>query len=174
MKKENLPNAVLEKERYDKHKNTGHDYEKYIESVVKKWEAFLPEEKSSHLDYGCGPNPYLSEYLNKSGYSSEYYDSFYYPMPISDKKYDLITMIESAEHFHNPRSEFETIKNILKPAGRLIVVTHLYDGQDIANWWYAKDFTHSFFYSRSSAAYIKEMLSKDSIYMNPKGFAIYG
>lgn len=44
----------------------------------------------------------------------------------SDERFDAVSMIQVAAHFHNPRKAFETARNLLKPDGVLLIETWNY------------------------------------------------
>jgi hypothetical protein len=162
-----------EKARYDTHNNEGAKYEAYLNSILDEWWRFSPHN-GCHLDYGCGPNPLLSTQVRKRGLNSDHYDPIYYPENLRDGHYDLITMIESSEHFNKPKEEFLQAKKLLKKGGSIIVVTNMYEDQDPEKWWYMRDITHSFFYSHKGAEIVRDIFEKTNIHIDSKGFAIYG
>ena len=108
---------------------------------------------SSGLDYGCGPGPLLAEILKQAGHGVELFDPFYADHPQHlQNRYDFITCTEVAEHFRRPGIEFERLFGLLKPSGRLGLMTKLViDADAFAHWHYKNDQTHISFLSRPPA-----------------------
>jgi 2-polyprenyl-3-methyl-5-hydroxy-6-metoxy-1,4-benzoquinol methylase len=80
------------------------------------------------------------------------YDPFYANHPDAlSKQYDFITCTETAEHFYDPREEFKRLWDLLKPGGKLGIMTLLRPGDEsFAGWHYIKDDTHVSLYSRNT------------------------
>lgn len=151
--------AEEEKKRYLTHNNDVEDkrYQKFtspITNTVKK--NFTTN--SIGLDYGAGTGPVITSQLNKSGYKVNLYDPFFHPHKENLKtSYDYIISCEVIEHFHNPSEEFERLNSLLKPKGKLILMTDLYDKNiDFENWYYKNDETHVFFYHKEALNWIKK------------------
>jgi len=68
----------------------------------------------------------------------------------SDERFDLVTMIQVAAHFYDPRAAFEKAHSLLKPGGLLLIETwdrssisarifgmnwHEYSPPSVLNWW---------------------------------------
>lgn len=103
---------------------------------------------SSGLDYGCGPGPALAAMMRETGHRMAVYDPFFAQdkVPLAGT-YDFITCTEAAEHFHNPRREFEKLSEMLKPGGILAIMTIFQtDDARFEGWRYRHDPTHVVFY----------------------------
>ena len=145
--------ANEEKAQYDLHKNSPEDdrYRQFLSRL------FLPMQKrlgpKSHgLDFGSGPGPTLSVMFEEVGHSMATYDYFYAKdTSVFESFYDFITATEVVEHLHHPRQELDRLWAILKPEGRLGIMTKLVrDREAFAEWHYKNDPTHVCFYSRST------------------------
>lgn len=103
---------------------------------------------SRGLDYGCGPGPALAAMLREAGHGMALFDPLFAPdpAPLGDT-YDFVTCTEVAEHFHQPRLEFERLRDMIRPGGWLAVMT-CFQTEDarFAGWHYRKDPTHVVFY----------------------------
>jgi hypothetical protein len=151
------PDAARERARYDTHRNDPADagYRAFLERLASAVEARI-EPGASGLDYGSGPGPTLSVMLGERGYDVVDYDPFYADdASLLLRRYDFITCSEVAEHFFNPRAEFERLAGMLRPGGWLGVMTELlHDDIDFAAWWYLRDPTHVCFYGPRTMEWI--------------------
>ena len=98
----------LEK-KYDKNgkiSSKGKSINDYINSVFLN-DAYFKKKYPKSLD---------RNYFNK--YLIDLYDPFFFPnKEIFSKTYDFITCTETAEHFFNPKKEFDLINTLLKKDG---------------------------------------------------------
>ena len=96
--------------------------------------------------------------LTDQGYTIHTFDPFFDNNPqVLDLNYDYIVSCEVMEHFHRPYQEFEKLKNMLKPAGALLLKTDLYtDDIDFHTWYYKSDETHVIFYHPVSLKWIRD------------------
>lgn len=150
---------LAEKERYDLHKNDVFD-PRYRDFVSPISNAIKSDYSAKHigLDYGCGPGPVIAQVLHEAGYKVKLYDPFFCP----DESYlclefDYIFSCEVFEHFTHPKREIEKLIGVLKPGGRLYIMTRLYDEKSaipFENWYYRKDPTHVFIYTESTMRFI--------------------
>jgi SAM-dependent methyltransferase len=154
---EHLPDPETEKKRYDFHQNHLGDegYRSFVRPLV---DALISEQQTAAigLDFGCGPVSVIRDMLQELPCEWIGYDPFYFP----DKQalqlsYDVIVCCEVVEHFHHPSRSFRTLCQLLKPGGRLYLMTHLYDRSiDFASWYYKNDVTHVFFYRQTTMEFI--------------------
>lgn len=89
----------------------------------------------TNLDYGGG-NGYLSDILNKNGYSSKTYDPFtkFNDTSVLNNKYDFVSCIEVLEHSYNI---LDVAKQISDASGGIIYVsTGIYDNVESFDKWY--------------------------------------
>lgn len=146
-----------EKLRYESHNNDVMDerYQRYASPFIK---AVMNDYSKHHLglDFGSGTGPVITKLLRDQGYSVNIYDPFF--ADDKDKlkfQYDYIVCCEVMEHFHNPYSEFERLRLLLKPMGTLYLKTSLYDESiDFNKWYYKNDLTHVFFYHKKALEFI--------------------
>ncbi|MBD9356629.1 class I SAM-dependent methyltransferase [Methylomonas albis] len=136
---------------YDLHQNDVDDpgYIKFLCRLAKPLLERLPNN-SEGLDYGCGPGPALADLLKAQGHRMKLYDPFYADFPEHlQQAYDFIVCTEVVEHFRAPKSEFDTLFDLLKPGGWLGIMTKLVvDAEAFAKWHYKNDQTHISFFSR--------------------------
>jgi len=114
------------------------------------------DKGSLGLDFGCGHTPVLSEHLKNEGYQMAIFDPIFFkdPKPLN-KAYDFIVCCEVMEHFFQPLQEFQNLYNLLRPHGKLICKTHLYEPHlDFDAWYYKNDPTHVFLYQTQSLQWI--------------------
>ena len=144
-----LPGLQVERAQYLLHENDPDD-PRYRKFLAKLAEPLLEKlgAGSNGLDYGCGAGPALAGMLREAGHKMALYDPFFYSdrQPL-EQTYDFITCTETAEHFHNPAEEFDSLDAMLRPGGWLGVMTCFQrDDALFANWHYRKDPTHVVFY----------------------------
>ncbi len=148
-----------EKKRYEEHNNDVEDlcYQNFVSPIT---DAVLRDfdKNAVGLDFGAGTGPVISKVLSDNGYSIEKYDPFFCDRAVVlRQQYDFIVCCEVVEHFHRPDREFELLRRMLKPGGRLYCMTHLYsEDVDFKNWYYRNDPTHVFFYRAETFQWIKE------------------
>lgn len=146
-----------ERMRYTEHNNDVDDirYQRFTSRIT---DAILEHQLQDQLglDFGCGTGPVISKQLIDRGYRVKLYDPYFYPDPsYVEHQYDYIFCCEVVEHFHEPRQELERLLNLLKPGGRLYVMTHLYsDGIDFTHWYYRNDPTHVFILVKKTVDFI--------------------
>jgi hypothetical protein len=148
-----------EKLRYESHNNDINDerYRKFVSPVT----LAVSQEQTTDdvgLDFGSGTGPVVSAILKENGYNISQYDPFFAnDQEKLTKQYNYIACCEVAEHFRDPKKEFQTLKNLLLPNGSLYIMTDIYnDKVDFKTWHYRRDSTHVFFYSQQSFEYIKK------------------
>lgn len=107
------------------------------------------------LDFGCG-NGLLVEYLKQNGYeNTDGYDAYNETFLRRPKKdyYDIIVMVETAEHFAPNYTEFDLAYNSLVDGGYIIVETSFTnvaeeEGIPVDEFFYVSPSAgHSTFYS---------------------------
>ncbi len=150
--------AIEEKKRYDNHSDdiTQEGYQKFVSPcVLSVLDNFNTEDKG--LDFGCGRSEIIAKLLQQKGYNSIGYDPYYKPNSTALlHQYHYITSCEVIEHFNNPSKDFERLKSLLLPNGKLILQTNIYNSKiDFDSWWYKNDPTHVFFYTEQCFQYIQ-------------------
>lgn len=151
-----------EKTRYDFHKNDTENlgYLQYIQPIVPEvLLQFEPTDKG--LDFGSGPNSGVSYLLKNAGFSVESYDPFFDNNSLKlQQKYNYVIACEVIEHFKHPAKEFELFESLLKPGGKLILMTRILTEKiDFSKWFYKNDSTHVFFYSPETFVKIAELFN---------------
>lgn len=157
------PTNYLDKEneklRYKEHNNDVFDkrYQDFVSPIVK---AVLSDFDKGHkgLDFGSGTGPVITKMLKDHEYDIEIYDPFFAnDIEKLDRRYDYIVCCEVMEHFHNPRLEFNRLRNMLKTGGVLYLKTKVYNEDiDFKSWYYKDDPTHVFFYHIKGLEFIKK------------------
>lgn len=150
--------AEEEKAHYEKHNNDVFDerYQNFVSPIVNAvLQDFSPEAKG--LDFGSGTGPVIAKMLTDKGYQVQNYDLFFANEPsLLNQKYDYISCCEVMEHFHQPYKEFELLKSLLLPKGKLYCKTEVFNNQKpFENWYYKDDFTHVFIYQHKTLEWIK-------------------
>lgn len=146
-----------EKERYEIHNNDVNDagYQQFTSPITNYiLEKYSPNQLG--LDFGCGTGPVISKQLHDQHYRVKLYDPYFFTdESYLNFQYDYIFSCEVFEHFYHPKQEIEKLLRLLKTSGRLLIMTHLYDGViAFSNWYYRKDPTHVFIYTSKTIAYI--------------------
>ena len=150
--------AEEEKAHYEKHNNDVFDerYQNFVSPIVNAiLQDFTSEAKG--LDFGSGTGPVIAKMLTDKGYQVQNYDLFFANEPsLLNQKYDYISCCEVMEHFHQPYKEFELLKSLLLPKGKLYCKTEVFNNQKpFENWYYKDDFTHVFIYQHKTLEWIK-------------------
>ena len=144
-----FPTAEEERDHYLSHRNDPDDpgYRRFLSRLARPLLERL-EPGSRGLDYGCGPGPALAAMLREAGHPMTLYDPFFHPDPAAlAGVYDFVTCTEAAEHFHRPAEEFDRLDRLLRPGGRLAVMTSFQEEDArFAAWHYRRDPTHVVFY----------------------------
>ena len=139
-----------QRQRYLTHNNDPGDpaYRGFLSRLFDELRPHLAGGASG-LDYGAGPGPALAAMMGEEGFSVRVYDPFFYPDTSAlEARYDFITCTETAEHFSRPREDFDRLDALLKPSGRLGVMTGMLDDwEEFPDWHYRLDPTHISFYS---------------------------
>lgn len=163
-------NKKEEESRYKFHQNTIENigYIKFLEQIISPCFKYINTNMIG-LDFGCGPNPVLSQLLEKKGIKCEFYDPYFFNNLNFENKYDFIFATECFEHFFLPKKELKLISNILKPNGILAIMTEFYTNIDFfSNWYYIKDPTHICFYNRESFDFICQSWKYKILYTDNK------
>ena len=165
-----------EKKRYLEHENIIEDqgYRNFLSKLSSPlMDKINPNAKG--LDFGCGHGPALADIFIKNKYLIDLYDPFFFPnKEIFSKTYDFITCTETAEHFFNPKKEFDLINTLLKKDGWLGVMTCFLTSHDaFDSWHYRRDPTHVVFYAEKTFEVIAkqrdwncEIIAKDVVLFN--------
>ncbi len=162
-----LPARDRERDRYLQHHNSIDD-PGYVATFDRIREAVrdhaAAQPNPSILDFGCGPTPVLVELLKRDGFNATDYDPFFAPSFVDGASFDIITCVETAEHFAHPRATFARIAALLRPRGTFIMQTQWHAGPaSIHHWWYARDATHVAFYSAETLTIIANLLEAETL-----------
>jgi len=174
MDKSDLPDKKSERDRYLLHQNNSNN-QGYLHFLMKAVDPVMPylgiDKKI--LDYGCGPDPVLSEMICNFGYLCEIYDPLFYPeWPKST--YDIIFATECFEHFFEPQAEIFNIRSLLSENGTLVVMTELWnDPEHFKSWYYVRDFTHVSFYHLKTMNYIEQNYGMKITYTDNQRLVVF-
>jgi 2-polyprenyl-3-methyl-5-hydroxy-6-metoxy-1,4-benzoquinol methylase len=163
--------AEAEKEHYEKHNNDIFDerYQAFVSPIVDAvLHDFSPEAKG--LDFGSGTGPVIAKMLTDKGFQVQNYDLFFANEPsLLNQKYDYVSCCEVMEHFHHPYQEFELLKSLVLPKGKLYCKTKIYTNQKpFENWYYKDDFTHVFIYQAKTLEWIKRKFCFSNLIVKDK------
>lgn len=151
-----------EKARYEDHNNDieNKGYQDFVQPIVNEI-INNQEAQQSGLDFGAGKGPVISNILHQKGYNIELFDPFFHPNSMAlSKKYDYIICCEVVEHFYKPYAEFVKLKKLLKPGGKVYIMTNIYNNSiDFKEWYYKNDITHVFIYRKETLKWIKENIN---------------
>ena len=152
-----LPPDAETPERYLLHDNDPDDAG-YRAFLSRLWNVLRPmlSEGELGLDYGCGPGPALAQMMREDGFRVNLYDLYFFPEPEPlTRAYDFITCTETLEHLRNPMEALTLFDSILKPSGKLGVMTGILDDRSkFASWHYQRDPTHITFYTTQTMRWI--------------------
>ncbi len=155
-----------ELERYLTHKNDAWDpkYQEFVRPVSDRVRKDFPNGAEG-LDFGSGKNSALALVLNHWGYVTDVYDPYFFPNEKALKiSHEFITATEVIEHLYQPSLEFKRLEGLLKPGGRLYLMTLIYNPeQDFRTWWYRRDPTHVAFYTRRCLENIQRIFKFQSL-----------
>lgn len=161
---------VNERKHYTFHHNSIEDenYVAFLNRVISPALKYLCEGMKG-LDFGCGPNPVLSELLKQRNFDCDNYDCFFFPNLDRNKRYDFVFATECFEHFYNPKEELSLISGMLKKDGFLCVMTEYYPSKEgFGNWYYKNDPTHVCFYKHDTLSFIEKEFGYSEIYNDNK------
>ena len=158
--------ANEEKKRYDNHSDdiTQKGYQDFVSPcVLTVVNNFKTTDKG--LDFGCGRSEVVAKLLQQKGYDTVGYDPYYKPNTyLLNSKYNYITSCEVIEHFNTPAVEFQRLKSLLLPNGKLILQTSILTSKiDFESWYYKNDPTHVFFYTQQCFQYIQSFYGFTSL-----------
>lgn len=164
--RQQLPDYSSEKKRYETHNNDINDlgYQNFVSPITQTvLSTFTQQHKG--LDFGAGTGPVISKILLDNGYNILQYDPFFHPYAnLLEQAYDYIVCCEVIEHFYHPYKEFELLKKLLHPKGKLYCMTHLYDPSiEFNSWYYKNDPTHVFIYQKETIEWIKQRFNFSSV-----------
>lgn len=166
-----------EKKRYEKHQNNVTDlgYQSFVKPLADTVIQRVDQMGSLGLDYGSGKDSAISYLLQQQNFRIEKYDPYFNPQveKLRPRIYDYIVACEVIEHFYNPAAELEKIKSLLKPGGKLFIMTSLWS-EDIRfeTWPYRRDSTHVCFFSASSFTWIAKKLNFEKLEIITKSMII--
>ena len=108
--------------------------------------------------------------LEDNHYRIKQYDPFFHAdITVLEQKYDYITCTEVAEHFKDPYQEFELLRKLLRPKGKLYIMTEFFDAEkDFGSWYYKNDPTHVFFYHKKAFEWIKDAFGYNDLYIEKR------
>ncbi|KAF2518494.1 class I SAM-dependent methyltransferase [Flavobacterium salilacus subsp. salilacus] len=150
--------STKEKAHYNTHNNDPFDirYQNFVSPVVNAiLNSFTKKDKG--LDFGSGTGSPIVKMLKDNEYNISQYDLFFHTdKTVLQQQYNYISCTEVAEHFKEPYKEFELLRNLLLPKGKLLLMTVLFDEKsDFSTWYYKDDPTHVFFYHAKTFEWIK-------------------
>jgi SAM-dependent methyltransferase len=160
-----------EKAHYELHNNDVNDvrYQHFVSPIVNAvLHDFTPNDTG--LDFGSGTGPVIAKMLTDKGYQVQNYDLFFAKEPsLLQEKYDYVSCCEVMEHFHHPYQEFELLKSLLLPKGKLYCKTEVFKNQKpFENWYYKDDFTHVFIYQPQTLEWIKNEFQFSNLIIKEK------
>jgi SAM-dependent methyltransferase len=163
--------AEAEKKHYGLHNNDPNDirYQQYTSPVTN---SILNDFKTFHegLDFGSGTGSPIHKVLTDNGYDVVQYDLYFHDnRELLQRQYDYIACSETAEHFKEPYREFEQLRNLLKPGGKLYVMTSRFEeSRDFGTWFYKTDPTHVFVYHENAFEWIRKEFGFSSLILGER------
>lgn len=172
------PDSEASRERYLLHDNNlkNRGYVAYLQRFIEQLDLTEKDLSTRILDFGSGPEPVLAWLLSQKGYIVDTYDLFFSPSEeYLSRRYDLITLLEVAEHLGDPVKVLGTLRGILKDTGRIVVRTQLNrttDDRQFLSWWYTKDMTHIGFFSERSLQFLSEKIDMN-MFLKDENTAVF-
>jgi SAM-dependent methyltransferase len=155
-----------EKSRYEEHNNdiTDCGYQKFVSPITDTIKTHY-DNTANGLDFGSGTGPVITHVLHQLGYRVNQFDKYFATdRSVLNQQYDFIACCEVVEHFHKPKEEFHLLAGLLKPGGRLLIMTKMITrASAFGNWYYRRDPTHVFFYTPETFTYIKNNFDFDDL-----------
>lgn len=156
---------------YNFHNNDPEDvrYQNFLSPVTNRILADFGKEHEG-LDFGSGSGSPIVKILSENGYNISQFDLFYHNHPeVLTNQYDYIACTETAEHFKHPHTEFKQLRSLLKPGGKLYIMTDRFDpNRDFGTWFYKTDPTHVFLYSDKSFTWLLQEFEFKSVEYIPR------
>ncbi len=169
-----LPTPDEERERYEQHQNSNSNpgYVAFLNTALNAALPFLRHEMKG-LDFGCGPNPVLSELLIAKGFHCSNYDPFFYPEKPTTE-FDFIFATECLEHFHNPEREISDLTSLLSKNGILTIMTSFWsEDMELTDWHYLRDKTHVSIFHFNSIRYMASAFDLEALYSDQKRIVVF-
>lgn len=164
-------NSQQEFKHYQCHQNDVEDlgYQKFTSDITNAI-LKLCDSKTLGLDFGCGSAPVITHQLQKKGYTINLFDIYFHPdLNYQNYLYDYIFSCEVFEHLYHPNKEITALLQLLKPGGYLLIKTHLYQEQTpFEHWYYIKDHTHVFIYTKNTMAFIALKFDLEIIHLDQR------
>jgi SAM-dependent methyltransferase len=161
-----------EVKHYKKHNNIPTDprYQNFVSPIVN---AIRADWGTAHtgLDFGSGTGSPIIKMLQDDGYTICQYDLYFHPFPeLLNHTYNYIACSEVAEHFKEPYSEFVQLHRLLKPGGKLYLMTDRFkpEEREFKAWQYKNDPTHIFLYHARAFEWIKQEFGFKSLEFYPR------
>lgn len=148
-----------EKAHYECHNNDPDNagYQNYVSPITNRILTSHTSQQNG-LDFGSGTGSPIMKVLEDNRYNISQYDLYFHnDQKKLQQQYDYIAASEVAEHFKNPFTEFKLLRSLLKPSGKLYILTGVFtDTIDFPNWYYKNDHTHVFLYHTNAFEWIKD------------------
>ncbi len=147
-----------EKKRYMTHENDYRDqgYKDFLYRLLTPLKSSIPDN-SKGLDFGCGPGPAISHYLNEEGYEVKNYDPYFAnEKSLLENKYDFLTCTEVIEHIYDVKDAFAQMVKLVNEKGTIGIMTQFPpdEQEKFSSWWYKNDPTHVRFFSKKTLNYM--------------------
>ena len=123
----NWQKKILDKGRIESQKRVYNTFAKLFSKIINTpFQGMI-------LDLGCGDGSLVKVLNTKKNITAEGIDidrgiNFETDeLPFKDNEFDIIIMYSVVEHIHNPGNIFTEAKRILKPGGKIIIITSNFD-----------------------------------------------
>lgn len=144
-----------ELERYHLHQNSveSADYLKFLSKLADPMRKYIkPAWKG--IDFGAGTEEGMAALFPECSIAA--YDPFFRPeFSLLDSNYEFILCSEAAEHFYQPRIEFDLFQRMLIPGGILGISSALRPAKEkFMGWHYRRDPSHVSFFSENTVHWL--------------------
>jgi len=169
--------AEAEEAHYRKHNNDPEDirYQNFTSPITN---GILADFEVHHkgLDFGSGTGSPIFKVLGDNNYNVVQYDLFFHNSPeLLENTYNYIACSETAEHFKEPYQEFVQLRRLLRPGGKLYLMTDRFkpEEREFKAWAYKNDPTHIFLYHAKAFEWIRDHFGyKDIVF--EKRMVVFG
>jgi len=173
-----LPTILQEEKQYSHHNNSLENsgyvqmFENFIDFAIEPY----ADKSKPMLDYGSGPEPVLSQLLQKRNFDIQAYDPIYKKDESwRANKFSTIVSTEVFEHLHTP---YETILQLIATLEDESILSfqtmfHPKDKDKFLNWWYRRDPTHVGFFSQTTLEKMQDIFKLKLLKFDDKNIAVF-
>lgn len=162
-----LLSPAEELERYHLHQNSveSADYLKFLSKLANPMRNYI-QPGWQGIDFGAGTEQGMAALFPDCSIAA--YDPFFHPdRDLLNNSYDFILCSEAAEHFYQPKKEFELFQRMLRERGILGISSALRPAKEkFMGWHYRRDPSHVSFFSEITVQWLANFYGWKLLEMN--------